>query len=167
MQRKKRNLETRHLNATWRNGNNFTCLLPNRVACSVLCMQVSFSSFKIKATEMYLVCVCQYFFAFREDPMACSDFIRSSEQRVVPDSSPAWKGGRVTSFISNIQIHRYKRLQTTLGSSNFCQIIGFFEMTNADRKSIGNTPYRFADLYHSANRTPVSTPEVSWFDCMA
>ena len=35
-------------------------------------------------------------------------------------------------------------------------------MTNKKRKLEGNEEYRFADVYHSANRTPVSTAEVSW-----
>ena len=40
------------------------------------------------------------------------------------------------------------------------QVVCLFELTNADRKAVGKPQFRFADLYHSANRTLMSTEEV-------
>ena len=45
----------------------------------------------------------------------------------------------------------------------FCgQVVIFVDADNAVRKAKGLLPHRFADLYHSANRTPVSTSE-DWY----
>lgn len=40
-----------------------------------------------------------------------------------------------------------------------CQIIGLVEHENSKRADSGKRPFRFADLYHSGNRTPTSTKE--------
>ena len=42
------------------------------------------------------------------------------------------------------------------------EIVVFVFRKNDDRITSGESPYRFADLYHSANRTPVGTADVSW-----
>ena len=42
------------------------------------------------------------------------------------------------------------------------KILTFVHMNNKTRKEQQLQPHRFADLYHSANRTPVSTSE-DWF----
>lgn len=48
-------------------------------------------------------------------------------------------------------------------SGIFCgQVVIFVDADNAARKQRGLHPNRFADLYHSANRTPVSTSE-DWY----
>ncbi len=48
-------------------------------------------------------------------------------------------------------------------SGIFCgQVVIFVDADNAVRKEKGLHPNRFADLYHSANRTPVSTSE-DWY----
>ena len=41
-----------------------------------------------------------------------------------------------------------------------CQIAGFVDAQNLGRLASGEKIYRFADLYHSAHRTPVSTEDV-------
>lgn len=47
-----------------------------------------------------------------------------------------------------------------LGSD--AQIIAFVQKKNDERIALNQSPYRFADLYHSANRTPVSDAGVSY-----
>ena len=44
------------------------------------------------------------------------------------------------------------------------QVLAFVSKKNDERTAAGESPYRFADLYHSANRTPVAVADanVSW-----
>ena len=46
--------------------------------------------------------------------------------------------------------------------SSDAQIIAFVQKKNDERIALNESPYRFADLYHSANRTPVSDAGVSY-----
>lgn len=43
-----------------------------------------------------------------------------------------------------------------------CQVLGFVAHKNEERAGLGQELLRFADLYHSAGRTPTSTNEATW-----